>query len=307
MTKFGVLAGITALGVFGLIIMGGVVRVSGSGLGCPDWPLCHGEFTPPLERTAIIEYSHRSLVAAESLLIVATAFVAWRNYRQKRWVFWPALVALVLLFAQAGLGGATVKNELNARLVTAHLGLALIFFASTVITALSLRRPARLDPNSRVLLPWLAAAALSLFVTMLIGAYIGSSGAGLACPDLPICDGTPVPLDNHYVQAHLWHRSFAMLTTLLVFVTVFQAWRLRLNDRTLKIIFAHSAAAVLFQVFLGAVNVWLKTPDVLVVAHLANGAFLWSTLVAAGLRIVRSEQTTVTVTRRFIQPARMPQ
>ena len=58
------LSAATALSVFALIVLGGVVRVTGSGLGCPDWPLCHGGFLPPPELEAVIEYSHRLVASA---------------------------------------------------------------------------------------------------------------------------------------------------------------------------------------------------------------------------------------------------
>ncbi len=304
MNKFAVLAGITALGVFGLIIMGGVVRVSESGLGCPDWPLCHGNFTPPLERTALIEYSHRMLVTVEGFLVLCTAVVAWRHYKNQRWVLSAAVAALVLIFIQAGLGGATVKAELDAELVTAHLGLAMIFFACTIATVVSLRRPAQLGDNGRSLLPWISVAGIALLSTMLIGAYIGSSSAGLACPDLPICDGTPIPLDDRYVQAHMWHRGLAVLTTLIVLATLVQALRLRVHDSLLKSALSLAGISVLLQVFLGAINVWLRIPEPIVVAHLGNGAFLWAMLVIAGLRTARGEVASVPASRAVAQPAR---
>ena len=67
----------TAASVFILVIIGGVVRVTESGLGCPDWPLCYGQLLPPLEYTAIIEYTHRFVASViVGPLILATAAVA---------------------------------------------------------------------------------------------------------------------------------------------------------------------------------------------------------------------------------------
>ena len=112
------------LAAFALIILGGVVRVTESGLGCPDWPLCHGRIIPPLEMTAIIEYSHR-LVASALLgpLIVATCAAAWISYRRHSWLVVPATVGLVLMLAQALLGGAAVLTELPGWIVATHLAL----------------------------------------------------------------------------------------------------------------------------------------------------------------------------------------
>jgi len=69
---------------YALVVLGGVVRVSGSGLGCPDWPLCHGRPYPPLELHAIIEYSHRTTASLASLLVVLTAAAALMAWRQRR-------------------------------------------------------------------------------------------------------------------------------------------------------------------------------------------------------------------------------
>lgn len=294
MTRFGYLATATALGAFVLIIMGGVVRVSGSGLGCPDWPLCHGRLTPPMEASALIEYSHRLLVTAVGLLVLATAVTAWRARRRQRWVVAAATTTLVLLLVQAGLGGATVKSELEPALVVVHLGLALLFLSSAATTALATRwASAGSSPTlalgagrGRRLLPWLGAAAAATYAAMLVGSYIGASGAGLACPDLPLCDGDPLPLDDRFVQAHLLHRSLAVVSALLVLATVVQALRLRPRTPWLARLLALAAASVLLQIFLGAANIWLETPPALVVAHLGNGALLWAALTAAALLLV---------------------
>ncbi|TMF52344.1 MAG: protoheme IX farnesyltransferase, partial [Chloroflexi bacterium] len=77
MKGFRALSVATAVATYALVVLGGVVRVSGSGLGCPDWPLCHGRVLPPLDLHAIIEYSHRTAASLTSTLVVLTAAVAW--------------------------------------------------------------------------------------------------------------------------------------------------------------------------------------------------------------------------------------
>src|SRR2546429_6148610 len=130
MKAFRVLSVATALVTYALVVLGGVVRVSGSGLGCPDWPLCHGRLLPPLDLHAIIEYSHRTTASLASTLIVLTAVVAWLAWRKRRDIVIPAMVALGLLVVQVVLGAVTVRLELPPMIVLAHLATAMALLAA---------------------------------------------------------------------------------------------------------------------------------------------------------------------------------
>ena len=78
------LAWVTATFAYLQIALGGLVRVLGSGLGCPDWPLCNGRPYPPANVHAIIEYSHRAVGTVTGLLIIGTVVLAWVVYRTRR-------------------------------------------------------------------------------------------------------------------------------------------------------------------------------------------------------------------------------
>src|SRR5512144_2350671 len=102
-----------SLSTFLLIVIGGIVRVTGSGLGCGEhWPLCNGQLFPPLDLPTFIELSHRVVTALVTPLVLGTAFVAWRRYRRVRWVVAPAVSAVALLIVQILLGAVTVRLSL---------------------------------------------------------------------------------------------------------------------------------------------------------------------------------------------------
>src|SRR5215472_13653289 len=106
--------------VFLLMTVGNVVSATGSGLACPDWPLCHGRFIPPLRTDVLIEYSHRAVAAVASILLVCT-IVATLRRNTTRGARWIGIALGVLLALQIGLGGATVLLKLPHLISTAHL------------------------------------------------------------------------------------------------------------------------------------------------------------------------------------------
>ena len=95
--RFRLLALASALAAWALVAVGGIVRVTESGLGCPDWPLCDGSVVPAQRRAPVIEYSHRATATVVTLLVLATAVWALRTYRGRRDIAVPALTAAVLL------------------------------------------------------------------------------------------------------------------------------------------------------------------------------------------------------------------
>src|SRR3954464_10048340 len=110
----------TIVATFALIVIGGVVRVSDSGLGCGaagsgthGWPLCEGGLLPNVDANAIVEFSHRLAATVVVVLIAAMAWIAWRRLRSHKWLVRGTIAAGVLVLAQAVLGGVTVENDLH--------------------------------------------------------------------------------------------------------------------------------------------------------------------------------------------------
>ena len=119
----------SALTTYLLIVMGGVVCVTGSGGGCPDWPGCYGSVIPPLQTASLIEFLHRLVAGLAFILIIGAAFVSWRKTGAIVWVRWPAVLAAGLVLVVSGFGAAAVLRGLPRGLAAVDLGLALIVLA----------------------------------------------------------------------------------------------------------------------------------------------------------------------------------
>jgi heme a synthase len=120
-----------------VILIGGNVMASGSGLSCPSWPSCGGTFTPPLNGPSGIEWAHRLSALVLSVTIAVMTLAALLYERNRR----PALLRLsgaaaILVLAQALLGGLVVETDLLVILVIAHLAMATALFALLLVLAL---------------------------------------------------------------------------------------------------------------------------------------------------------------------------
>jgi protoheme IX farnesyltransferase len=290
LNRFAKLAVAAAIATYVLIVVGGLVRATDSGLGCPDWPLCFGEWTPPAELHAWIEHSHR-LVAAIAVgpLVAAVGLITLFTARRRdRPLLVASLVAGVLVILQALLGGQVVIQQLRAELVTAHLAMALTVLALTILIADratngSLPSPAPGLPGGLVI-----ATGAAVLAQMLLGSWVAGTGSGLAFPDFPLMDGGlwPATLASPEV-IQLGHRLLAVVVAVLV---VWSARRVRQSvtvPRTRRLA-GLAVVLVVVQVALGAANVWSRLSALFVVPHLAVGTALWATLVLLYLALRRS-------------------
>jgi heme A synthase len=210
----------SAIMTYVLVVIGGIVRVTGSGLGCPDWPLCYGQPVPPLQAEAVIEMTHRFVAGLVTILVVVVALAAWRNYRNRIWIFRPAVFAVVVVIVQVILGGVTVLLKNAPYTVALHLGTALTLLASMTIVAVVARNEEavpHLDWRRNRLLMLSLASALLVFLVILVGALVTGSGSALACLDWPLCQGQLIPdTTSPFVYIQWTHRLVALLTGLLL-------------------------------------------------------------------------------------------
>ena len=226
---FRALAIVTAVCAYFQIALGGVVRVSGSGLGCQNqWPLCNGHPYPALEIHSIIEYSHRTFGALTSSLMLITAIAAWVLFRRRRrLVAYLSTAALAVVGLEIPLGALVVFKDLAGVLVLAHLAVAMAILG-LLIAAAVLSFPAPPIQPSRAYTRLAVVMAGGVYVLLLTGASVVASRADDGCHSWPLC-GNGFQFNFAGANAFtMTHRIFAAVIGLLVLhvlTTALRRWR----------------------------------------------------------------------------------
>ena len=279
------LAWVAAGATLALIALGGVVRISGSGMGCgDDWPLCNGKLFPPLDPPALIEYGHRLAATLVGGLVVGLAALAWSRHRGDAGLRRPASLAAGLLLAQVLLGAVTVRLGLPAWTVVLHLATGMLLLAALMEAGLRAgeRGPAGgavPAPDSRPL-PVVRAAAGLAFGVILLGGLVANLDAGAACRGFPLCNGTLLPEGGSRVALHWLHRLLAFALVGLL-AAAFAVGRGRNGGSTVVSRLSAAALALgLLQVGIAAAMVLRFLPPGLRAAHLVVGTLVWASLVA---------------------------
>jgi heme A synthase len=293
----------TAIATFVLIIVGGVVRVSDSGLGCGPagsgfhgWPFCNGDVVPGMDLNTIVEYTHRVLAILVGFMILAIFIQAWRRQRE---FMLPAAALLVLVIAQGALGGATVEENLEEVYVAAHLGLAMLLLGLLLYLyrRVSGAPVTEGGPRLRALS---IAASVAVLCTIVAGGYMAGTqnygradyqlgdGAHHACgKEFPTCNGEFMPFGKaELVDIHLTHRAFMYLASLLVIALVATAIRRGVLTRHAWAL----AALLVVQVLVGALNVWLDEYELMILLHLALGTLLWAATLGMALQLAPARE-----------------
>ena len=269
----------------GLIVLGGVVRITGSGLGCGEhWPRCNGEWFPPLDLPTMIEIGHRWAAALVSVFVLAVAVVAWRRHRREPTLRNPALLALVLLVVQVLLGAVTVKLSLPPWVIITHLANAMLLLATLIVVGLRAGapdgpEPSRLEARHPAHGLVVATAAFG-FIVILFGAQVANFHAGLFCLGFPLCDGAILPPASARGTLHWSHRVLAYLFLGLAVMMV--ARLSRRHDpasRELRRAAGMVLAATVAQIAVGAAMVLHLLPPALRALHLLVGTLVWAALV----------------------------
>jgi len=287
-------AQLCGVATFVLIIAGGLVTSTGSGLSVPDWPLSYGMLMPPMVGGIFYEHGHRMIAGTVGFMTAILAIWLWRR-EARPWVRKLGLLAVATVAVQALLGGITVLWLLPPIVSTSHLATAMAFFA--IITGIAVvtgpswhRTRQRIATAGRLPLPRFAlGTTIAVYVQILLGAAMRHTGAGLACPDFPLCNGALLPhITSGRLALHLAHRGGAVVVTILVLMLVERAWARHPEIAALRRPALAAIVLVGLQIILGALSVLSRLAVPLTTAHVGGGALLLCALVILTLRSYRS-------------------
>ncbi|GGJ85066.1 heme A synthase [Lentibacillus kapialis] len=268
---------ITMILTYFLIVFGGYVASSESGMGCgPDWPLCNGKVIPQLEGDTLIEFGHRVIGA---LLFIMTLFLFVKvkrendsNLMQKAANWMMALLSLQLI-----MGAVVVFYHLPSIIITLHLLIALIFMALLIwfwrhdreFTAKNRHDAVTSHLNTIIIL---------LFVTIGLGAYLKHEEFGLSCGWLACTENAFLPATMPQLL-QTGHRLLALLVTGYIIFLTYKAYKT--NESILKKRMLLSFAIVIAQVVTGVFTILSSVSLPMAVLHLTVGTLLFAILVEA--------------------------
>lgn len=256
-----------AVSSYVLIVFGSHVRVSESGMGCPDWPLCYGQPGPILEFHALMEQGHRYLAATVSLLVVLSAIMAVRYRRSNPSVVRPAVFAVAMLGVQVMLGAVTVFAGNGSPTVALHLIGGLSLLVATTVTALCAFMTKVPITGTRLRPPaWLALAAVG--VLLVSGSLIVDAEVEGLCPSVPFC---PASTSATETLLHVLHRSVALATGVCVWVFAIHAWRRWGTVRGARPLAIVCAGSIVVNAGIGITSALLMAPPEWADLHLAAG------------------------------------
>lgn len=263
--------GLTILSLYLLMIMGAFVTSTGSGLACPDWPLCYGTVRPPFRMHIWFEWGHRLLGGTTGLLLILSTIFVWLRYKGTARILTATLLGL--LFLGALIGGVTVLSEapyldniFRIAIVSSHLIIATMVLISLIFT---LRK---IGSNSHVTEKGYTFFLFCLvYLQVILGILVRYSKASLACPDFPLCQGQFIPsFHNNAVALHYTHRMTAVAVLLFTVIMLYRAIRRRNGIR----IAAITLSLVLLQAVFGVSVVLTEMFLPVIIMHGATGFIL---------------------------------
>jgi len=306
---------------FVVVVVGAYVRLSDAGLGCPDWPGCYGHIDVPRSDAehsqanaayphmpvemakAWKEMGHRYIAGILGLLILSIAVIAWRHRAALGQGPWLASSLVAVVAVQATLGMWTVTMLLKPAIVTLHLAGGMTVLA--LLTWLAMRQftPAPIAA-AQALRRWAIVGLVVVAAQILLGGWVSTNYAALACTDFPTCRGAWMPpmdfanafhvlrelgmtaggelLSNEALTAIHWlHRVGAVIVAAYLVLFAAKLWRVQ----ALRGLAVFVVVLVAAQFTMGVLNVLLSLPLPLAAAHNGGAAALLALLVVINFRL----------------------
>jgi protoheme IX farnesyltransferase len=292
-----------ALSVIVVIVLGGMLRSSTFGAGCPDWPTCYGTFSPPTDQSVMIDYLHRLSTLASVVLTLAAVVFTLRWARGIRLLQLPVIAAAVMIIFQIGIG-AIMANQQSVWLPTFHLGLSMLALAALVIAAVfgfyrydqikhsSNEQEIGFTMNSAYARQVVAVITAYALLTI-SGAVIAATDAGGACPSWPLCSlSSDQP--TFLVVLNLVHRSLVLITFGLLLSTMLKAWKKYRMQATVLVPVTVAVVLIFSQALLGSKMI-VETSASLYMLHSVTSIAVWGALVVLLAIVGLTKHDTKTV------------
>ncbi len=260
------------------VTLGGIVRITGSGLGCPDWPLCYGEIIPPFKLDTLIEYSHRlsGMILGILVLSMCLGFVFSNHSHKRKLTVRLAVFALILVVIAGLLGGMTVLTELSKWMRLVHLGVAEILITSLcAIIVLEIPADKYIGVvKHRLIGQMVAISVVFTFSSILFASYVVGSGYSTVCGTWPLCRGDFFPTDL-FSFMHMAHRYSAIVLVLgfasLAYLVI---RRFGLTNR-FSLSMLSGLGILVAQIILGAIIIWTGFASEFKALHLTMATLFW--------------------------------
>ena len=269
----------------GLVVTGGAVRITGSGLGCPTWPECTGNSYLPIAGQAEgalhawIEFGNRLLTFVLFFAAVAAIIYAFRKTRKD--LLWRAALQLLGILGQGVLGGITVLTKLNPLAVASHFILSVFLIAGAASMVERGRTPlVSIRPTEMKLRVLVTAQVAITFAVIVLGTLVTGSG--------PHAGDWKAPRLNIDSRAISWLHADAVIALLGVTLALFVLSDLSpITKKRIKYLFV----AILIQGLIGYVQYVLGLPELLVAAHLVGSTLFWIASWRIWLSVTTAERT----------------
>jgi len=270
------LAGSTLFLAMIQVTLGAIVRVTDSGLACPDWPLCHGKLVPEFDFNILLEYTHRLSASLLMLTIFSTTFITYKILNHNKIAIFAVTGSAITVICAAIFGGITVISKLDWWSVPSHLALAeiLILFLSILNTAIwfgdfsdhSIWK--NLLVKHRIML---STTLFFIFISIVYGSLMVAKGYGSSCGTWPLCNGELIPSRLPMII----NASHRFLTLIVLGLLLHSLIRIPSGESKMKMFFIICVVIYLIQILVGWEIISRGFSPILKSIHLVFATGIW--------------------------------